>query len=119
MECSDMENKIIEKSIEIKAPLNKVWLVFTDPGVTQQMGGYYDTEWKIGSSFGFKKADGNKLTTGTLPDFQPKQLIKHSLFEPNSETVMAVITYEFQQKRRLYFTVRKRGINPTIEQGSF
>ena len=93
-----MEYRIIEKTIKIKAPLKKVWAVFTNPDITKQMGGYYDTDWKIGSSFGFKTVNGNRLTNGTILEYQPERLIKHNLFEPNSEKVMAVITYDFQEK---------------------
>lgn len=56
-----MKKKIIEATIEINAPLNKVWSVFTDPDITKQMAGYYDTDWDVGSPFGFKKADGNRI----------------------------------------------------------
>lgn len=93
-----MENRIIEKTIEIKAPISKVWSVFTNPDITRQMGGYYDTDWEVGSSFGFRKSGGNKLTNGVLLEFQSEHMIKHSLYEPNSDTVMAILTYVFQEK---------------------
>jgi uncharacterized protein YndB with AHSA1/START domain len=93
-----MKNTIIEKSIDIKAPLNKVWSVFTNPDVTKKIGGYYDTDWKVGSSFGFKTMDGIRLTNGTILEYQHERLIKHNLFEPKSEKVIAVITYDFQEK---------------------
>ena len=96
-EMKSVENKIIEVTIEIKAKLNKVWDVFTNPETTKQMGGYYDTEWEIGCSFRFKKTDGDRLTDGVLLEFQPGQLIKHNLYEPHSETVMAIVTYKFQE----------------------
>jgi uncharacterized protein YndB with AHSA1/START domain len=98
MGCFDMENISIETIIEIKAPLNKVWSIFTNPDVTKQMGGYYDTDWKIGSSFGFKNADGKRLTNGVLLEFQHERLIKHNLHKPDSKTVMAILIYEFQEK---------------------
>jgi uncharacterized protein YndB with AHSA1/START domain len=92
-----MENKIIEVSIEINAPLNNVWRVFTIKEITKRMGGYYDTDWKVGSSFGFKKADGTGQTNGILLDFQPERIIKHSLIEPDGETVIAILTYDFYE----------------------
>ncbi|MFT3750230.1 MAG: SRPBCC domain-containing protein [Agriterribacter sp.] len=114
-----MENKVIEKAIEISAPLNKVWRVFTDPDITRQMGGHYDTEWKIGSSFGFKKADGNQLTSGTLLDFQPERLIRHSLFEPNTETIMAVLTYEFLEKDGVTLLTGKEELTHPLDKATF
>ncbi|MBN8857059.1 MAG: SRPBCC domain-containing protein [Sphingobacteriales bacterium] len=114
-----MENKIIETAIEINAPLNKVWSVFTDPEITKQMGGYYDTDWKIGHSFGFKKADGNILTNGTLLDFQPERLIRHSLFEPNTETIMAVLTYEFLEKDGVTLLMGKEELTHPLDKATF
>lgn len=81
-----MQNNVIEKTIEINAPLDQVWRVFTDPDVTRQMGGYYETGWKMGSTFGWKGQDGNLHTKGILLDFLPRRLIKHSLFEPDGQT---------------------------------
>jgi len=66
-----MENRVIEKAIEINVSVSKVWRVFTDSGVTRQMGGYYDTDWKIGSSFGFRKTGGNRLTCGIRSQAAP------------------------------------------------
>lgn len=114
-----MENKIIEATIGINAPLHKVWSVFTNPDITQQMGGYYDTDWKVGSSFGFKKANGNRLTNGTLLNFQPERLIKHNLFEPNSETVMSVLTYEFQEKDGVTLLTGKEELSQPLDKTSF
>ncbi|MBS0028292.1 SRPBCC family protein [Chitinophaga sp. 22321] len=92
-----MKNQIIEKTVEINAAVKAVWSVFTNPEVTKQMGGYYGTDWKTGSSFGFRKSDGTALTNGVLLDFKPMQLIKHSLFENDTDTVIAVLTYSFQE----------------------
>lgn len=114
-----MENKVIEKTIEINAPLNNVWRVFTDPDVTQQMGGYYDTDWKVGSPFGFRKTDGSRLTNGVLLSFQPQRLIKHSLFEPDGETVMAIITYEFWEKDGYAQLTGKEEMIQSLDKSAF
>jgi uncharacterized protein YndB with AHSA1/START domain len=114
-----MENRFIDKTIEISAPLNKVWSVFTNTDITKQMGGYYDTDWQVGSSFGFNKADGNRLTNGILLEFQPERLIKHNLFEPNSERVMAVITYEFQEKNGVTLLTGKEELTQSLDKTDF
>ncbi|WP_118974965.1 SRPBCC family protein [Taibaiella koreensis] len=114
-----MENKIIVVSIEINAPLDKVWSVFTNPDVTKQMGGYYDTDWKAGSPFAFKKTDGSKLTSGVLLAFEPGRLIKHSLFEPGSEAVMAVLTYEFHEKGDFTLLTGKEELSQPLDQAGF
>jgi uncharacterized protein YndB with AHSA1/START domain len=36
-----MSRSVIEKKIEISAPPDKVWRVFTDPAITKQLGGEY------------------------------------------------------------------------------
>lgn len=100
-----MENRIIERVVEIAAPIKKVWSVFIDPDITQRMGGYYDTTWKVGGSFGFKKVDGTGLTNGVLLALEPQRLIKHSLFLPTSDKMIATITYHFEVKDR--FTLLK------------
>lgn len=92
-----MENQVIQRSVTINAALKRVWDVFTVPEITKQMRGYYRTNWEPGSSFGFAKPDGTLVTNGVLLAFEPMQLIKHSLYESNSENVMAYITYTFQE----------------------
>ena len=76
-----MNNQFIEKAVEIHVPLSEVWPVFTDSDGTKQMGGYYDTDWKKGSPFGFRSAiENRKLTKGILLEYQYPHLIKHNLF---------------------------------------
>lgn len=89
-----MENTIIERSIEINAPVEKVWSVFTDAEVTREIGGEYVTDWKVGSSFGWKGLDGNMYTQGNLLEFETNKLLKHNLTKPGEETVASIITYE-------------------------
>src|SRR5690606_11716195 len=83
------------------------------------MGGYYDTDWKVGSSFSFKNTDGNRLTNGTLLNLQPKRLIKHNLFEPNGETIMAVISYEFQEKDGVTLLTGKEELTQPLNKTAF
>lgn len=114
-----MENGIIEKAIEIDTPISKVWHVFTDPEVTRRMGGYYETDWKIGNPFCFRKTDGNRLTNGVLLDFQPQRLIKHNLFDPDSGTVIAVITYEFREKEGHTLLAGKEELTQPLDEAAF
>lgn len=91
-------NALIEKSIEIHAPTSSVWQVFTDPAVTRELGGEYISDWKVGSSFGWKGLNGTILTHGTILQIQPEKLLQHHLFEPDRSSVMSSITYTFQEK---------------------
>jgi uncharacterized protein YndB with AHSA1/START domain len=96
-------NLVIEKSIEIHAPASKVWRVFTDPVLTRQMGGEYVSDWKVGSSFGWKGLDGKLYTRGTILKIEPEKLLQHNLFRSVAEdlehvsAITSVITYELRQ----------------------
>ena len=97
-----MRNSLIEKSIKINASLNKVWRVFTEPAVTRKMGGEYVTDWKKGSSFGWKGLDGNMYTNGTILRIENERLIEHNLFSSAGEkTIISVITYTFKESDAL------------------
>jgi uncharacterized protein YndB with AHSA1/START domain len=89
---------LIEKSIEIHAPASRVWQVFTDPTVTRQLGGEYISNWKVGSSFGWKGLNGTMLTHGTILQIQSEKLLQHHLFEPDKSSVLSSITYTFQEQ---------------------
>jgi uncharacterized protein YndB with AHSA1/START domain len=91
-----MTKLFVDKTIEIHAPASKVWRVFTDPELTRQMGGEYVSDWKVGSSFGFKGLDGKMLTNGTILKIEPEKLLQHKLFNSIS-SIDSVITYELQQ----------------------
>jgi uncharacterized protein YndB with AHSA1/START domain len=90
---------VIHKTIKIDAPLENVWRVFVDASVSRQMGGEYVSDWKAGSSFGWRGSGGAMLTQGMLLEFKEKQLIQHSLFsQEDGKTPLSVITYEFEEK---------------------
>jgi uncharacterized protein YndB with AHSA1/START domain len=91
-----MTKLFVDKTIEIHAPASKVWRVFTDPDLTRQMGGEYVSDWKVGSSFGFKGLDGKMLTNGTILKIEPEKLLQHKLFNSIS-SIDSVITYELQE----------------------
>ncbi len=92
-----MSKFFIEKSIEINAPVSNVWRVFTDPALTRQMGGEYVSDWKVGSSFGWKTLDGKIVTNGTIMKIVPEKLLQHTLLNSVGST-NSVITYEFGEK---------------------
>ena len=93
------KEKIIQKTIEINAPIDKVWRVFTDPTVTMHMGGEYVTDWKVGSSLGWRGKDGNMYTSGIILEIEKEKLIKHNLFNiGQNKKILSVITYRFIDK---------------------
>ena len=96
-----MPHSFIEKSIDINAPVSKVWRVFTDPVLTRQLGGEYVSEWKIGSSFSWKGLDGQLLTRGEIVTIEPEKILQHKLLSTDTtspEYVISVITYKFKEE---------------------
>jgi uncharacterized protein YndB with AHSA1/START domain len=92
-----MSRFYVDKLIEINAPVSLVWRVFTDPGVTRQMGGDYVSTWDVGSSFGWKALDGSMLTQGVIMKIEPEKLLQHTLLNSVGAT-NSVITYELSEK---------------------
>jgi uncharacterized protein YndB with AHSA1/START domain len=101
-----MSNQFVESSIEINAPVSKVWRVFTDPILTREMGGEYVSDWKVGSSFGWQGPDGQMLTNGSIVNIEPEKLLQHNLFGPDG-SALSVITYEFSGQNG-HTTIRAR-----------
>lgn len=93
--------------------------MFTNPGLTRQMGGYYDTDWKIGSSFGFRKTGGDRLINGILLEFETERLIQHSLYGPDSEAAMAILTYEFLEKDGVTVLTGKEELMHPLDEDAF
>jgi uncharacterized protein YndB with AHSA1/START domain len=91
-----MSTFFVEKSVEINAPVSKVWRVFVDPALTRQMGGEYVSDWNAGSSFGWKGLDGKMVTDGTIMKITPEKLLQHTLLDSIGST-NSVITYEFDE----------------------
>ncbi|MFX1703606.1 SRPBCC domain-containing protein [Chitinophaga sp. CC14] len=91
-----MDKPVIKKTIDINASTKKVWSVFTDPTITKQMGGEYVSDWKVGSSFGWKGKDSSIYTNGKIIELEPGKLLKHSLLDlKDKDRLLSVITYEF------------------------
>jgi uncharacterized protein YndB with AHSA1/START domain len=91
-----MPNQFVESSVAIHAPVSKVWRVFTDPILTREMGGEYASDWKVGSSFGWKSSEGQMLTNGSILKLESEKLLQHNLFNTDG-SVLSVITYEFSE----------------------
>ncbi len=113
-----MANQSLETKIEINAPASKVWRMFTDPDFTRQMGGEYVSDWKVGSSLGWRGMDGNILTKGIIKKIEPERLLQHSLFvSPDSESIMATLIYELEEKdNKTFVRVTEDFTDPITDQ---
>ena len=114
-----MTKPVIQKAITINASPEEVWRVFTDPHITRQLGGEYVTEWKIGSSFGWKALDGKMYTNGTILKLEPQKLLEHNLFNEGDKTVKSVITYKFENNNGSTNLLAWENINHDMTQQEF
>jgi uncharacterized protein YndB with AHSA1/START domain len=121
-----MEKLFIEKSIEIEAPVEKVWKVLTDYEFTKQwveegwgkigisMNVYSD--WKPGSEVLWKKENGTLLVNGNVTKLNPYKLLRFTVFDVNSKEKFITeeedgITYKLDEK--------KGNTILTVRQGNF
>ncbi len=94
-----MSHSSLELSIRIDAPATQVWRVFTDPALTMKLGGEYASDWKVGSSIGWKDEGGVLRTRGEILNIEPEKLLTHTLLLPvipdetKPSTVHSTITY--------------------------
>jgi uncharacterized protein YndB with AHSA1/START domain len=94
-----MSEKPIRKTIIIDAPVAKVWQVFTDAAVTKLMGGSYVTDWKPGSSLGWRANSGQMYTNGKILGIEKEKMIEHSLIDMgDSSNTICIIRYHFSAK---------------------
>ena len=81
------EELIIRKSLEIKAPLEKVWDALTNPGMTQQyMYCEVQSSWNVGSPIMWKGYhDGKQVVfvKGKITAINPPKRLQFTLFDPN------------------------------------
>lgn len=111
-----MSTKIIEKTIAINASPEKVWSVFRDPKVTKKMGWHYVSDWKVGSTFGWKWNDGVLYTHGTIMQLVENSLLQHSVMdEDNRKLVASVITYKIKEKDGKTFLHGKEQATEALE----
>jgi uncharacterized protein YndB with AHSA1/START domain len=61
------------------------------------MGGEYVSDWRVGSSFGFKMGS-SMITNGKILAIDPGKLLRHSLFGPDGTTVISTVTYTLQSE---------------------
>lgn len=94
-----MNTQTIEQTINIKASAARVWRVFTDPSLTRQMGGEYVSDWKVGSSFGWKGKGSTMYTYGLILELEPERYLKHSLLDKkDNNRLLSEISYELKEQ---------------------
>src|SRR5215471_21529960 len=88
-----MSKLFVEKTIEINAPIAKVWDVLTRREQTGKWaseftGGapfYIESEWKLGSPVLWKDENGTVIVEGKVTAFEPHTLLRFTVFEVRGE----------------------------------
>ena len=84
-----MEKLVVQNSILINAPVDKIWDALVNPEQTKKymFGCEAVSDWKIGSPLFWKGTyEGKEMVfvKGVLLDIQPNKLLKYTVIDPNS-----------------------------------
>jgi len=74
---------MVEVTLELDAPVSRVWRVLTDPAVTPRymFGCAVVTDWKVGSPLVWRARHQGRerdLVKGTVLAFEPEQLLRYT-----------------------------------------
>lgn len=121
-----MDKLIVKNSININAPISKVWDALTNPEQTKKymFGCETVSDWKVGSPLLWKGYYDGKETVfvkGIILEIQPNRILKYTVFDPNAsypdipENHLNV-TYELtEQGERTILTVLQDGFENAAE----
>ena len=105
-----MSKLFVDKSIEIDAPVSKVWDVLTDSGYTAEWasefnGGspfHIESDWRLSSPVSWKGLDGKTIVEGNVTALEPGKLLRFTVFDVRSKrppvTEEDGITYQFSEQ---------------------
>ena len=79
---------IVDQSIKIKAPTNKVWDVLTKPEFTNQWTKYFgdfhgklESDWKLGSPVLWTENDGHVVVEGEVSAVYAGKMLRFTVFD--------------------------------------
>ena len=105
-----MSKLFVDKSIEINAPISKVWEILTAPAYTAQWAPEFngespfrlESDWRLGSPVFWKDQAGKTIVEGNVTALEPGKLLRFTVFDVRSErppvTEEDGITFHFSQK---------------------
>lgn len=84
-----MEKLVVQNSITINAPADKVWDALTNPEQTKKymFGCETVSDWKQGAELLWKGSyEGKEMVfvTGNIVEIQPYELLKYTVIDPNA-----------------------------------
>ena len=88
-----MEKLFVNKTIEINAPISKVWNAltmreYTDPWALEFTGGaefHIESDWKLGSAVLWTGQDGSVIVQGNVTALEPQKLLRFTVFDVRGE----------------------------------
>jgi len=105
-----MSKLFVDQSIEINAPVSKVWDVLTKPDYTAEWapefnGGspfHIESDWKLNSPVHWKDSDGKTIVEGNVTALGLGKLLRFTVFDVRSErppvTEEDGITYQLSEQ---------------------
>jgi uncharacterized protein YndB with AHSA1/START domain len=105
-----MSKLFVDKSIEIDAPVSKVWEVltarrYTSTWAPEFSGGspfLIESDWKPGSPVFWKDSEGKTIVEGNVTTLEPEKLLRFTVFDVRSQRPPVKeedgITYELSEK---------------------
>ncbi|PIR88420.1 MAG: ATPase [Candidatus Harrisonbacteria bacterium CG10_big_fil_rev_8_21_14_0_10_44_23] len=94
---------IVEKSVKVSAPVQKVWEALTNPEMVKQylFGTQLVTDWQVGNDIVFQGSYEGKeyLDKGKIVQFEPEKLLQYTYLSSFSgledkEENYSLVTYE-------------------------
>ncbi len=94
---------IVQKSVQVSAPVSKVWEALTNPEMVKQylFGTQLVTNWQVGSSIVFQGSYEGKeyQDKGEIVQFEPEKLLQYTYLSSfsgleNKEENYSLVTYE-------------------------
>src|SRR5262245_49500220 len=89
---ANMAHLIVDQSIKIKAPTDKVWEVLTKPKFNKQWAKYFggftgtiESDWKLGSPVLWKEKDGKVVVDGNVSGVYPGKMLRFTVFDTQSK----------------------------------
>ena len=105
-----MSKLFVDKSIEIDAPVSKVWEVLTARRYTSNWAPEFsggsplliESDWKLGNPVVWKDAEDRTIVEGTVTALDPPKLLRFTVFDVRSERPPVKeedgITFELSEK---------------------
>lgn len=106
----NMSKLFVDQSIEINAPVSKVWDLLTKPEYTSEWapefsGGspfHIESDWKLGSPVFWKDSEEKTIVEGNVTTLKSEKLLRFTVFDVRSEKPPVSqedgITYQLSEK---------------------